>query len=339
MSDEIIIEELSGENGLVGRITLNRPQALNALTENMCHKIFEALQKWSDNPNIKLVIAKGAGEKAFCAGGDIKKVYENRDHPISDFHPFFSAEYKMNAFLHHFKKPYFALLNGITMGGGVGVSLHGSHRIATDKFRLAMPETAIGFYPDVGVGYYLARLPKKIGWYLGLTGNAIGPADALYLGLCTHYIEGEKIPALEEALISSGDEKVILNFALHDLIPEIKQHENTIEYAFSRNLLEEAIQALENEGGSFSRSVLDILNLRSPMSLKITWEHLKHCETLSFDEIMQENFRLTQHCLKGQDFYEGVRAQVIDKDKTPKWKPANLNEITEIQVAQYFQKK
>ncbi len=338
MQDDIIIEELIGKNGAVGRIILNRPTALNALSENMCNIIHINLEKWGNDPNVKLVIIKGAGEKAFCAGGDIRQIHEQKGKPLVEPQPFFSAEYSMNHALFHFKKPYFALLNGITMGGGIGVSIHGSYRIATEKLRLAMPETAIGFYPDVGAAYHLVRRPKKFGWYLGLTGTTIGAADALHFGFCTHFVPSEKISDLENALIETADKYVITEFAEQKVNPEFQEHEDLIEDCFNVNSIDEAIEKLGKNGSAFAKSTLEIFQKRSPMSLKVTWEHLKRCEKLSFDEIIQQDYLLTLHFLKAHDFYEGVRAQIIDKDKNPRWIPGDLREVTNTAVNSYFER-
>lgn len=346
MPDEVIVEELSGKNGLVGRLILNRPQALNALNKNMCQAILNALEKWEKDPKIKRVLIKGAGDKAFCAGGDIRQVYEamqvsqtNPDKGLKQGSSFFTVEYAMNKALYHFKKPYFSLLNGITMGGGVGVSIHGRYRIATEKLRLAMPETLIGFYPDVGAGYHLVRCPSKFGWYLALSGNTIGAAEALHFGLCTHFVPSLKILDLENALMDAEDESVLQDFTKNEF-PVFAENdgadEKSIEAIFTAHDLEEVLEKLEKNETLFAKNTLEVLRLRSPLSLKVTWAHLKHCEKLSFDELIKENYAMTLQFLKGHDFLEGVRAQIIDKDKRPKWQPATLSDVTEAEVAAYF---
>lgn len=334
MSDELIVEELSGKEGHIGRLTLNRPEALNALTENMCLEILQVLKTWEKTPELRFVIIKGAGEKAFCAGGDIRQIYLKSKNSTGTAEAFFKLEYAMNKALFHFKKPYLSFLNGITMGGGVGVSMHGSHRIATEKLRLAMPETAIGFYPDIGAGYHLVRCPKKWGWYLALTGNAIGAAEAMHLGLATHFVKSSDLPALENALIASADIDALADFT-QEAPPALLKEDDIIEKCFTAQHLEEALAHLDTHD-AFAKMALDALNQRSPTSLKVTWEHLKHCETFSFDEVITENYAMTLNFLKGHDFLEGVRAQIIDKDKDPKWMPATLSEITSTEVSHYF---
>lgn len=333
---ELIIEELAGKNGLVGRITLNRPHALNALTKSMCEGIFECLMKWSENPKIKLLIIKGAGEKAFCAGGDIRQIH--LDGPFSEIegHDFFSKEYKMNAALFHFKKPYFAFWNGIVMGGGVGISLHGSTRIATEKLVFAMPETAIGFYPDVGVAYQLSRLPKKIGWFLGLCGRSIDAGDALHYGLATHFVPSSKMNEFENSLIASADENTLADFAQKPLPSALQVQEDFIESVFQAKNLEEAIHQIKNSANPFAATMTEDFERRSPTSLKFTWELLKRAQHLSFDQIIKQNYQTTLRFLKGHDFFEGVRAQIIDKDKNPKWQPPALHLIMNEEIEAYF---
>jgi enoyl-CoA hydratase len=200
---EILFEKMPGQVGALGLITLNRPQALNALSHEMIIKMYQQLIHWKEDAEVKAIVIQGAGEKAFCAGGDIRKVYDAKNDEALTMKQFFWDEYRLNSLIHHYSKPYIALLNGITMGGGVGVSLHGSHRVATEKFLFAMPETGIGFFPDIGGSYFLSRCKGRMGIYLGLTGARIKAADALYLNIANHFVGAEKLAELISVLAAS----------------------------------------------------------------------------------------------------------------------------------------
>nr|XP_054492202.1 3-hydroxyisobutyryl-CoA hydrolase, mitochondrial isoform X4 [Agelaius phoeniceus] len=286
---EVLLEKKGG----AGIITLNRPKALNALNLPMIQKIYPQIKTWEQDPETFLIIIKGTGGKAFCAGGDIRAITEAGkvgDKLIQDF---FIGEYRLNNAIGTCKKPYVALIDGITMGGGVGVSVHGHFRVATEKTVFAMPETAIGLFPDVGGGYFLPRLSGKIGYYLALTGCRLKGRDVLKAGIATHFVESEKLPALEKDLIalkSPSKEKIA------DLLNSY--HMKTI-------------------------------NKMSPTSLKLTLRQLREGASMSLQEVLRMEYRLSQACMKGHDFYEGVRAVLIDKDQSPKWKPAALEEVSD----------
>ncbi|NXE65835.1 HIBCH protein, partial [Calcarius ornatus] len=333
---EVLLEKKGG----AGVITLNRPKALNALNLSMIQKIYPQIKTWEQDPETFLIIIKGTGGKAFCAGGDIRAITEAGkvgDKLIQDF---FIGEYRLNNAIGTCKKPYVALIDGITMGGGVGVSVHGHFRVATEKTVFAMPETAIGLFPDVGGGYFLPRLSGKIGYYLALTGCRLKGRDVLKAGIATHFVESEKLPALEKDLIalkSPSKEKIadLLNsYHMKCTIDQEKEfaldeHMEKINSLFSANSMEEIVKKLKQDGSPFAMKQLETLNKMSPTSLKLTLRQLREGASMSLQEVLRMEYRLSQACMKGHDFYEGVRAVLIDKDQSPKWKPAALEEVSD----------
>lgn len=338
MSD-IIFNRLPTHNGEIGEIILNRPKALNALNFEMCTALCEQLLEWQDDDTVRLVIIRGEGERAFCAGGDIRMIYQNGIAKAQDSHVFFKAEYEMNKIIFHFNKPYVSFLHGIVMGGGVGVSVHGSVRIAAENFVFAMPETGIGFFPDIGAGYFLTRCPNFIGTYLGLTGARINRADAEVLGLVTHCINQEHWPKVMELFKQKDRHTAIAElsqFTTNCGEAELMQHKELIEECFSANTVEEIIRRLEANGSAFARETLAILAKKSPLSLKVTLEQLKRSASMNYDAINAMEYKMACRFAATPDFHEGVRAVVIDKDQNPKWQPEKLSEVTPSMIAEYF---
>ncbi|XP_005996601.1 3-hydroxyisobutyryl-CoA hydrolase, mitochondrial [Latimeria chalumnae] len=333
-------EVLLEKSGCAGIITLNRPKALNALNLPMIRQIYPQLKKWEQDAETSLVIIKGAGGKAFCAGGDIRAVTEAGKVGDKLSQDFFKEEYILNNAIGTCQKPYVALIDGITMGGGVGLSVHGRFRVATEKTLFAMPETAIGLFPDVGGGYFLPRLKGKLGWYLALSGFRLKGRDLQKAGIATHFVESEKLPVLEKDLVSLKTPSVedvadVLNsYHLKSQDGEEKQfilaeHMEKISSLFDANSVEEVMHNLQQDGSPFALKQLEILKKMSPTSLKITFRQLREGAKMSLQEVLVMEYRLSQACMKCHDFYEGVRAVLIERDQNPKWKPATLEEITE----------
>ncbi len=319
MSDEPeLIVDIKGGIALV---TLNRPHAFNALTLDMVRAVAAHLHSWATDPDIRAVVVQGAGEKAFCAGGDIRKLYEARAlGPVPT--DFFYEEYVMNSRIHHFPKPYISLLDGITMGGGVGISAHGRYRVATERTLWAMPETAIGLFPDVGGSYLLPRLAGKLGLYLGLTGTRLRAAEVMACGLATHFVPHERLDALVAALISGEDVEAVLNrFRADAGVSALADLSVGIDRLFSAPTLERLLADLAAEGGALAQTTLITLRKMSPTSLKLTLAAYQRGMVLSFDEVMQMEFRVVSRLMQGDDFFEGVRAALIDRDQAPKWQP------------------
>jgi len=333
------------EKGGTGFITLNRPKALNALTLEMIHAMMPRLEAWRTASDIKAVVISGAGERAFCAGGDVRAVYEAGRNGGDLTRAFFREEYRLNRMIHVFPKPYVALIDGITMGGGVGLSVHGSHRVATERTMLAMPETGIGLFPDVGGTYFLPRLPGKLGLFLALTGWRLDAADALYCGLATDFVDGDRIPALCEAFAAAdwdGAEPeavvdaVIERFKAEPGAAALSDHRALIDRCFAASSVEEILEALDAEAGDWPAKVAKIIRRQSPTSLKVTFAQVARGEHMDFDSAMVDEYRLSQAFMAGADFYEGIRAVLVDKDNQPKWNPAALPEVTAEAVEAHF---
>lgn len=338
MSD-IIFNTLPAHNGEIGEIILNRPKALNALNFEMCMLLRKKLVEWQDDNNIRMVIIRGEGERAFCAGGDIRMIYQNGIGKAQESHIFFQAEYEMNKIIFHFTKPYISFLHGIVMGGGAGVSVHGSVRIAAENFIFAMPETGIGFFPDIGAGYFLTRCPHFIGTYLGLTGARINRADAHVLGLVTHCINQEHWPKVMGLLMQKDRSTAIAElsqFTTDCGDAQLMQHKELIAMCFSANSIEEIVRRLEANASAFAHETLAILAKKSPLSLKVTLEQLKRSASMNYDAINMMEYKMACRFAATPDFHEGVRAAVIDKDHNPQWQPSELSAVTPQMITEYF---
>nr|XP_010958344.1 3-hydroxyisobutyryl-CoA hydrolase, mitochondrial [Camelus bactrianus] len=325
-------EVLLERKGYAGVITLNRPQFLNALNLNMIRQIYPQLKKWEQDPETFLVIIKGAGGKAFCAGGDIRALSEARKTDQKMTQDLFREEYVLNNAIDSCQKPYIALIHGITMGGGVGLSVHGQFRVATEKSVFAMPETAIGLFPDVGGGYFLPRLQGKLGYFLAIA---------------THFVDFKKLGFLEEdllALKSPSKENiadVLETYHTKSKIDQdksfiLEEHMDKINSCFSANTVEQIIENLQQDGSSFALEQLKVIKKMSPTSLKITLRQLIEGSSKTLPEVLTMEYRLSQACMRGHDFHEGVRAVLVDKDQSPKWKPADLKEVTDEDLNSYF---
>ena len=338
MTDEIIARKV----GQIGRITLNRPKALNALSMPMVTAMTEALLAWKDDDSVKAVVVDGEGEKGFCAGGDIRMLHDSGKAGGEEAWRFWHDEYQLNTLIKHYPKPYVALIDGITMGGGVGISVHGSHRVAGDRTMLAMPETGIGFFPDVGGTYFLPRLAGEIGMWMGLTGARLKAADCVASGIATHYTPSADLPALITALESAvlRDED-----ALEVILEEHSGDPGDSDLAVTRGLIDAAfagddvaamVARISAAGDSWSEKQAKIIAMKSPTALKLTCAAIRSGADKSYKDVMRQELRLSSHCLDGVDFYEGVRAVIIDKDNAPNWSPATLAGVEDAVIAEYF---
>ncbi|MGH6899584.1 MAG: enoyl-CoA hydratase/isomerase family protein [Geminicoccaceae bacterium] len=326
-------------------VALNRPRALNALSLAMCRALDDGLRRWQADPEVRAVLIKGAGERAFCAGGDIRWLYQKLTTRGEDAAlRFYALEYPMNARLHHFTKPYIALLDGITMGGGVGVSVHGSHRVVTERTAFAMPETGIGLFPDVGATYVLPRLPGALGMCLGLTGARLGAADCLFAGIGSGYVPAARLDELEAALAGADPSEdghaavdaVLERFCDDPGPPPLAEDMDRIDACYGQDGLEAVLRALEDEPTGWGQAQLETLSTRSPTSLAVTFRQLRAGADLDFDAAMRLEYRLVHRFMAGHDFREGVRALIVDKDNRPKWRPSRLEDVTAADVEAYF---
>lgn len=348
MSSQAEEEVLFETKGSAGLITLNRPKALNALNLSMVRRIYPQLQKWESDPQVGLVLIRGAGGKAFCAGGDIRAVTEEgrQGGPMSQ--NFFKEEYILNHKIGNYKKPYIALIDGITMGGGVGLSVHGRFRVATEKTVFAMPETAIGLFPDVGGGHFLPRLPGKMGIFLALTGFRLKGRDVKSVGVATHFVEAGKIAELEERLgsldlsVGAGKVEAVLNdFQNQSKLDSDKEfvlqpHIADIDRLFAGASMEEIFSSLEKDGSAWATKQLQTLKKMSPTSMKISLRLLLEGKGRSLAEDLQVEYRLSQRCVEDNDFHEGVRSVLIDRDGNPRWSPDSIEKVTSETVDYYF---
>jgi enoyl-CoA hydratase/carnithine racemase len=345
MSESEILFDV--KNGL-GVMTLNRPKVLNSLSHGIVREMERVMPEWEKDPSIKAVVLRGAGDRAFCAGGDVAGLYrEMRDDPSGTLRrDFFRDEYIVNRRIYRFAKPWISLIDGIDMGGGVGLSVHGSHSVASEKFLFAMPETTIGLFPDVGGGYFLSRLPGALGTFLALTSYRLKAADALWAGIVDAYVPSAKMNDLEAAFaaaeLSGPDankkvDKVIAAFAEDAGTPSLPAMMADIDRCFSAESLPEIVAKLKKRGGEWAGKQLAALAKLSPISMAITLEQLKRCANRSFEDSMTIEYRMSQRCMqKGHDFFEGVRALLIDKDQKPKFNPPTIDGVTEAMVEEHF---
>jgi enoyl-CoA hydratase/carnithine racemase len=344
---DIIFEELPSLDGAIGSITLNRPQALNALSHAMCIAMYHQLQTWQDTPSIKAVIIRGTGDKAFCAGGDIRQLYDyGKQGELHKALAFFHDEYRLNLYIANFSKPYIAFVDGITMGGGMGVSIHGSHRVGTERLMMAMPETGIGFFPDIGGTYFLPRCPDEIGIYLGLTGARMNAADALDAGLIDQVVPSHTIDTIIATLLNTefstdahaSVTEVLQAFTITTEPSVLSNYRDFIEACFKHDTVESIILALKNHESPWTEQTLTTLKQKSPTSLKVTLKALRRGLIVDLATCLQMEYRLCEHFMQSHDFYEGVRALIVDKDKNPQWLPVTLDKVTHEIVDSYFEK-
>ena len=331
-------EILFSLEGKVGVVTLNRERALNALTVGMVRTLHAQLLAWETDDRVSRVVIEGAGDKAFCAGGDIRQLYDWGLAMDPQFLDFYREEYMLNTYIKHYPKPYIALLDGIVMGGGVGVSVHGSHRIVTEATTFAMPETGIGLFPDVGGTYFLPRCPGEIGMYMGLTGARLKAGDSLYAGVGTHFVPRQNLPDLKRALRSFSDVDEAIQRHAQTLDPETYgRHRGAIDRHFLQNSVEGVVDSLRSDPSDWAQKQADIMALKSPTSLKICHRQLRDGLTLGFNACMRLEYRIVNRIFTGHDFFEGTRAVVIDKDMKPKWNPATLAAVRNGDVNAYFE--
>ena len=345
MSESEILFEI--KDGL-GVITLNRPKALNALTHGMILELERVIPGWEKDPAIKAVVLRGAGDRAFCAGGDVTNLYrESRENPSGTLRrDFFRDEYIVNRRIYRYAKPWISLIDGIDMGGGVGLSVHGSHSVASEKFLFAMPETTIGLFPDVGGGYFLTRLQGALGAFLALTSHRLKIADGVWAGIVDAYVPSARMNDLQAALgaadFSGPDanrkaDAVIAGFTADAGMPTLPAMMPDIDRCFSAESVAEIVAKLRKQGGEWADRQLAALLKLSPLAMAITLEQLRRCANRSFEDSMTIEYRMSQGAMRpDHDFFEGVRALLIDKDQKPKWNPPTIEGVTRAMVEAHF---
>ncbi|EHS53345.1 Enoyl-CoA hydratase/isomerase [Rhizobium sp. PDO1-076] len=345
-------EILTARKGALGLIALNRPRVLNSLSHEMVVDFGKALNAFETDPQVAAVLVTGEGERGLCAGGDIRMFYESGKAGDGKASAFLRAEYRLNARIARSAKPYIVVMDGITMGGGVGVSSHGSHRIVTETTKLAMPETGIGFFPDIGASWLLSRAPGELGTWMGLTGEAINGADAISAGFADWFVPHDRIaellgklaklplPALGQTIAST-----IRDFTVDGPTGPFCEGRQLIDRCFSFDTVEEIVAALERETSELAAKTLVTRTLaamraKSPTSLKVTLRMLREARrSKDLETCLEREFAGTLQVVKVPDFYEGIRAAIIDKDRNPKWSPARLEDVAPQSVEAFFTEK
>jgi enoyl-CoA hydratase len=330
--------------GVAGHVILNRPHALNAVSHDMVCTLAQKLEEWETDPAVTRIVVSARGGRAFSAGGDLRALYDlGRCGRYDEALAFFRAEYALNTRIKHYRKPYVALIDGIVMGGGVGISVHGSHRVAGDRFAFAMPEVAIGFFPDIGATWFLPRLPGGLGTYCALTGERLDAADAVSARIATHRVASNRFLELMEALSSAVPVDALLGaFAEPAGTGRVMAAAAAIGRLLGGGEVEDSLSRLDEEAAAgrphaaFALATAAAIRTKSPTSLKIALAQMQRGASLDFAECMRTEFRIVSRVMRGHDFYEGVRAVIIDKDQTPRWEPATLEAVTAAEVEHYF---
>ncbi|MEU9187348.1 enoyl-CoA hydratase/isomerase family protein [Streptomyces sp. NPDC048484] len=325
--------------GRAAHIILNRPRAINALNHVMVRSLDEALTAWEHDPAVETVVITGAGERGLCAGGDIRAVHDDaRDGDGTASAAFWRDEYHLNARIARYPKPYVAVMDGIVMGGGVGVSAHGGVRVVTERSRIAMPETGIGFVPDVGGTYLLARTPGELGTHLALTGAQIGAGDALLCGLADHYVPSASLPHFVAELADLPVRDVLDRHVRPSPAGELAGQREWIDSCFAAGTVEEIVERLLDHGDPAAKETAQALLAKSPTALKVTLAAMRRARRPGpLERVLEQEYRVSCAALTTPDLVEGIRAQVIDKDRTPRWSPATLAEVTDADVERYFE--
>jgi enoyl-CoA hydratase len=335
-SDEVLIRR----EGRAGRITMNRPKALNALTHEMTVRIWNALRAWRDDPGIALVLLDGAGERGLCAGGDVRSLYDSRVQGSAYARDFWRTEYRLNALISRYAKPFVAIQDGIVMGGGIGLSSHARHRIVTERSRLAMPETGIGLIPDVGGTWLLAKAPGETGIYLGLSGETMDAADAIHARFSDTFISSDRLAALVERLADpkGGSVPEVLQALRSDPGPsKLASRQAEIDAVFSAPSVEAMQERLAALPAAWAPAILQTMQQKSPKAQKLTLAAVRNARSLSsLEEALIVEYRLAARLFEDGEFPEGVRALIVDKDRKPRWSPARLADVQAETIARYL---
>ncbi|MDQ0146561.1 enoyl-CoA hydratase/isomerase family protein [Pseudarthrobacter niigatensis] len=333
-------EVLFGHRGRLGVVTLNRPRAVNALTEGMVDLLLRQLTAWVKDDDVAAVLVQGAGERGLCAGGDIVAIYRDILHGGTRTADFWQTEYRVNSLIARYPKPYVALMDGLVLGGGVGISAHGNVRVVTERTRMGMPETTIGFAPDVGGTFLLSRAPGETGTHAALTGAHLAAGDALFLGLADHYVPSQSLPRLVAELESETPEAVVARYAEQSPPSALAGQRDWIDACYATDDAGDIVARLRawtGPGREDATAAADTIEAKSPTSVKVTLASLRRAAKLTLDEALAQEYRAGLRFLAGPDFREGIRAQVVDKDRNPQWKPATLAEVLPGQVDRFFQ--
>lgn len=336
-SDEV----LTRVDGGVGYVTLNRPKAINSLNQTMVDLLSTVLVRWERDDAVRAVVLTGAGERGLCAGGDVVAIYHSarKDGPENGIEArrFWRDEYLLNGMIGRFAKPYVAVMDGIVMGGGVGVSAHANTRVVTDTSKVAMPEVGIGFIPDVGGAFLLSRAPGKLGLHAALTGAPFNGADAIALGFADHYVPHSELDAFTAAVATAGVEGALAAHAVEPPPSELAAQREWIDECYSGESVVDIVAALRDHAASPANDAASLIATRSPISLSVTFEAIRRAADMeTLEDVLVQDYRVSSASLRSHDLVEGIRAQLVDKDRNPKWSPAGLAEVTVADVAAYF---
>ncbi|OBB12029.1 3-hydroxyisobutyryl-CoA hydrolase [Mycolicibacterium setense] len=326
---------VSVRNG-VGILTLNRPKAINSLNDAMVEGMSEALHAWENDGSVHTVLLTGSGERGLCAGGDVVALYHSARDGGADARRFWYDEYLLNAYIGSYPKPYVALMDGIVMGGGVGVAAHGTVRVATDTTKMAMPEVGIGFIPDVGGTYLLSRAPGRLGLHAALTGAPFSGADAIAMGFADHYVPHDKLAAFTESVVADGVENALATYAVEPPASPLLQERDWIDECYAGETVADIVTALRGHGTAAEKAA-DLIATRSPIALAVTLEAVRRAAKLeTLEDVLRQEYRTSCASVKSHDFVEGIRAQLVDKDRNPQWSPASIDAVTPADVEAYF---
>lgn len=324
--------------GLAGVLTLNRPTAINSLTHGMVTAMDAALAAWADDDAIAAVVVGGAGERGLCAGGDVVAIYHSAKAGGAQARQFWFDEYRLNARIGRYPKPYVALMDGIVMGGGVGISAHGSVRVVTDTSKVAMPEVGIGFIPDVGGTYLLSRAPGRLGLHVALTGAPFTGPDAIALGFADHYVPHQELEAFTAMVVAEGAEAAVTAFAVEPPPSALAAQREWIDDCYAGDSVVDIVSALRSHNEGPANDAAALIETRSPIALAVTLASVRRAAQLStLEEVLVQEFRVSCASLRSHDLIEGIRAQLVDKDRNPTWSPASIAAVTADEVDAYFQ--
>ncbi|MFZ3290851.1 MAG: enoyl-CoA hydratase/isomerase family protein [Mycobacterium sp.] len=324
------------ENG-VGFVTLNRPKAINSLNQGMVDGLSAVLTAWERDPAVDAVVLSGAGERGLCAGGDVVAIYHSARGDKVEARRFWHDEYLMNGQIGRFPKKYVALMDGIVMGGGVGVGAHANTRIVTDTSKVAMPEVGIGFIPDVGGAYLLSRAPGSLGLHAALTGAPFSGADAIALGFADHFVPHDKLDTFTKAIAADGVERAIAAHAVEPPPSNLAAQREWIDDCYAGDTILDVVAALRGHDAEAAKDAANLIATRSPIALSVTLEAVRRAANLdTLEDVLAQDYRVSSASLRSHDLVEGIRAQLVDKDRNPKWSPASLAEVTAADVDAYF---
>ncbi|MCH9702567.1 MAG: enoyl-CoA hydratase/isomerase family protein [Actinomycetia bacterium] len=343
-NEDVLVSVDGPADAGVGLLTLNRPHAINSLTHPMVRRISAALRDWEHDDTVRAVLISGAGDRGLCAGGDVVAIYHSAKAGGADARQFWAEEYLLNAYIGRYPKPYVAVMDGITMGGGVGISAHGSVRVVTETTKMAMPEVGIGFVPDVGGTYILSRTPGLLGIHVALTGAPFTGADAIAMGFADHYVPQERLGAFTDAILADDIGAAVAAYAEEPPLSPLLAEREWIDDCYAGQTASDIVAALRvhdagpgRTGGTAAGKAADLIASRSPVSVSVTLEAVRRAASLpTLEDVLRQEFRTSCGALHSHDLVEGIRAQLIDKDRNPQWSPASLSAVTAEDVDGYF---